>query len=31
VAGLNHFSILDALAEPGSAVHAQARRLLRQV
>ncbi|MDR2992118.1 MAG: alpha/beta hydrolase [Burkholderiaceae bacterium] len=31
VAELNHFSILDALAEPGSRVHALARRLLRSV
>jgi arylformamidase len=31
VAGLNHFSILDALVESSSQVHALARRLLRSV
>jgi arylformamidase len=31
VAGLDHFSILDALARPGSAVHGLARRLLLPV
>jgi len=31
VAGLNHFSIVDALAAPGSRVHGAARQLLRLV
>jgi arylformamidase len=31
VAGLNHFSIVDALATPGSRVHGVARQLLRGV
>ncbi|MBP7453927.1 MAG: alpha/beta hydrolase, partial [Ottowia sp.] len=31
LAGLNHFSVLDGLAQPGTRLHALTRQLLRAV